>query len=45
MFYDKLDRTGVVYISNGCADIKAPNGFTAIGSEVINAVYEEIDKQ
>lgn len=45
MFYDKLDRTGVVYISNGCVDIKAPNGFTAIGSEVINAVYEEIDKQ
>lgn len=44
MFYDPEDRTGVVYISNGSVDVKAPNGFTSIGSDVINAVYEETDK-
>jgi len=45
MFYDGLDRTGVVYISNGSVDIKTSNGFTAIGSDIINVVYKEIDKQ
>lgn len=43
MFYDPVDKTGVVYISNGSADIKASNGFTSIGSEIINAVYEELN--
>ncbi|KPU46284.1 putative penicillin-binding protein PbpX [Oxobacter pfennigii] len=42
MFYDLEDKTGVVYLSNGSKYTKAFNGFAAIGSEIINAVYDEI---
>jgi hypothetical protein len=44
MFYDVKDMTGVVYLSNGSKDVKAPNGFTAIGSEIVNEVYKNIKK-
>lgn len=40
MFYDISDKTGVVYLSNGSKDVKARNGFTVIGSEIVNAVYD-----
>ena len=42
MFYDITDKTGVVYLSNGSKYKKASNGYAAIGSEIINAVYDEI---
>lgn len=42
MFYDNTDRTGVVFLSNGCIDKQASNGFSSIGSEIVNAVYNEI---
>lgn len=42
MFYDITDKTGVVYLSNGSKYRKAFNGFAAIGSGIINAVYDEM---
>lgn len=42
MFYDTTDKTGVVYLSNGSKYRKALNGFAAIGSGIINAVYDEM---
>jgi len=41
-FYDIADKTGVVYLSNGSKYTKAFNGFAAIGSGIINAVYNEM---
>lgn len=42
MFYDITDKTGVVYLSNGSKYKKAFNGYAAIGSDIINAVYDEM---
>lgn len=42
MFYDITDKTGVVYLSNGSKYTKALNGYAAIGSGIINAVYDEM---
>jgi Beta-lactamase class C and other penicillin binding proteins len=42
MFYDITDKTGVVYLSNGSKYKKAFNGYAAIGSRIINAVYDEM---
>lgn len=42
MFCDIADKTGVVFLSNGSKDKKDFNGYAAIGSGIVNAVYDEM---
>lgn len=43
MYYDISTKSGVVFLSNGSIEKTAPNGFSSIGSEILNAAFETIN--
>lgn len=42
MYYDPADRTGVVFITNGCSQYKNKRGNYAVSEDLVNAVYSSL---